>query len=587
MSSSDSHEPLATNRRRFLLSTSALAAVPLAGCGGGGSSGGFSGLPVPSPAPAPAPIPSAPAPDTRPTADTTSGKLRGQRNADGSVMSFLGIPYAQAPTGELRFRSPQPYRAATGVFEATAFGAASIQTLPSYVTWIYTQPERQNEDCLTLNVWAPSQNGKLPVVVWLHGGAWRTGATSMPLMNGEALARKGVVVITANFRLGVMGTLSHPDLIDPDTGMQANWQLQDQIAVLQWVRKNAEAFGGDAGNVTLIGQSAGGTSGAILSQNPVARACFQKTILMSPAGVPAPTGFTLADAGAYAAALAARLQTTPLGLRTIPAQTLHEAELALNALPLPAGITSGRGVRAAPVVDGKTCLGDWTRTAWPAGLPLMITNTLTEGSFFLDAYDPATKSMLTPPLPADSADLLALVTPQAGGSQANANAVIDAYAAAAASDNRPSAPGDLWIEIYGDRVLRNFSVRYAAKVASDGGNVRYATYAHELKAPGRGVPHCAELPMLFGTYGLDYYRDKVGAGQPEQQLSEAFMNAVVSFSRAGTAQFTTDAVWPGFVNPRTGAVSLGGQGDGGGAGFSVGGVPKLAQLGIWDTLLGY
>ncbi len=562
----DSHEPRTTDRRRFILSATGLAALSLTGCGGGGGNSA----------------------SDRPMVDTSSGKLRGQRSADGSIASFLGVPYAQAPTGALRFRSPQAYRATSDVFDATAFGAASIQTLPAYVSWIYSPPDRSGEDCLTLNVWTPSQSGKqLPVVVWFHGGAWRTGATSMPLMNGEALARKGVVVITANFRLGALGTLSHPDLIDPDTGMQANWQLQDQIAVLQWVRQNAQAFGGDAGNVTLIGQSAGGTSGAILSQNPVARACFQKAILMSPAGIPAPSAFTLADAAIYTEALATRLQTTPAGLRNVPAQTLHEAELALNALPLPTGITSGRGLRVSPIIDGKTCLGDWTRTAWPADLPVMFTNTLTEGSFFLDAYDPITKTMLTPPLPGSRAELLALVTPQVGGSPTQADAVIDAYAAAAASDNRPSTPGDLWIEIYGDRVLRNFGVRYAAKVASEGGNVRYATYAHEIKAPGRGVPHCAEIPMLFGTYGLDYYRAKVGTGQAEMQLSGVLMGAVVSFSRDSEVQLAADQAWPQLSTRATDTVSLGGSKDMGGVGFSIGSTPKLAQLKIWDAVLRY
>ena len=151
--------------------------------------------------------------------DTTSGKLRGRRTSE--VVSFLGVPYAQPPVGALRLRSPQPFRPKVGEFDAGTFGAASIQTLPPYVTWTYPKPATQSEDCLTLNVRAPSQQAKAPVVVWLHGGAWRSGATSMPLMNGEALARQGLVVITANFRLGVLGMLSHPGLLDPDSGTQA------------------------------------------------------------------------------------------------------------------------------------------------------------------------------------------------------------------------------------------------------------------------------------------------------------------------------------------------------------------------------
>lgn len=569
MTFSDSRPAVPGDRRRFILSVGALAALPLAGCGGGGSNS--AALQVPSSAAG-----------SDPLVDTTSGKLRGRRT--GEVLSFLGVPYAQPPVGALRLRSPQPFRPQVGEFDAGTFGAASIQTLPPYVTWIYPKPATQSEDCLTLNVWAPSQQAKAPVVVWLHGGAWRTGATSMPLMNGEALARQGLVVVTANFRLGVLGMLSHPGLLDPDSGTQANWQLQDQIAVLQWVRQNAQAFGGDPNNVCLIGQSAGGTNAAILAQNPAARACFQKAVLLSPAGTPAPTGFTLADAAAYTEALAARLQTTPLGLRDVPAQTLHAAELALNALALPGGITSGKGLRAAPIVDGQICLSDWTRTAWPQDLPVVITNTLTEASFFLDAYDPLTHAMLTPPLPTDRAALQALVLPQVAGSQVAADSVIDAYDNAAVHEGRSNAPGDLWIEIYGDRLLRNFSVRYAAKVAADGGNVRYGTYAHAVKAPGRGVPHCAELPMLFGTFGLDYYKDKVGSDAPEVRLSASLMSAVVSFARESEARFSADVAWPRYATTTGSAVSMGQQGS---ADVVTGPVPKLAQLGVWDSLLGY
>ncbi len=578
--------PDGASRRRFLLTAG--AALPLAACGGGGTPNSTF-VPVtaaPSPAPsAPPPSSPAPAPAAAPVADTTSGRLQGARSADGAIQSFLGIPYAQAPVGALRLASPKAFQASAGVRDATRFGAASLQTIPPYVSWIYTTPERMAEDCLTLNVWAPAErSGPLPVIVWLHGGAWRTGATSMPLMDGEALARRGLVVVTVNFRVGGLGAISHPDLADADTGSQANWQLQDQIAALQWVRQNVAAFGGDAQRVCLVGQSAGATSCAILAQNPSARACFQKVVLLSPAGLPAPSAFTLADAATYTEALAKSLNTTPRGLRSVDATQLFQAEAALNGQPLPAGIRSGFGPRNAPIVDGISCLSDWTRTAWPQNLPAVFMNTLTEGSFFLDAIDPKTNSRLTPALPTTRDQLLALVVPQVAGSTANANLVIDAYAQAAAQEGRSSAYGDLWIEIYGDRVLRNFGVRYAGRIAAQGGSVSYATYSHAILAPGRGVPHCAELPLLFGTFGLDAYRDKVGATAAETALSQNIMAALRSFAQEGSSRLPADSPWRQYT-PRTGsALNIG---DAGGSAFTAGEVPKLSQLAVWDSLLGY
>src|SRR5262249_8613904 len=157
---------------------------------------------------------------------TSSGRFRGQ--LEGSVTSYLGIPYAAPPVGALRFRAPQPVQPTSGVVEANRFGAASLQTIPPLVTWIYPPQDEQSEDCLTLNIWTPQRKGELlPVLVWLHGGAFRTGATRMPLMNGRAVAEHGLVVVTVNYRLGALGLLAHPDFADPDTGIWANWQLQD------------------------------------------------------------------------------------------------------------------------------------------------------------------------------------------------------------------------------------------------------------------------------------------------------------------------------------------------------------------------
>jgi para-nitrobenzyl esterase len=514
---------------------------------------------------------------------TSSGRFRGQ--LEGGVCSYLGIPYAAPPVGALRFHSPQPAQPASGVVDANHFGAASLQTIPPLVRWIYPPQDEQSENCLTLNVWLPQQQGPhLPVIVWLHGGAFRTGATRMPLMNGRAVAERGIIMVTVNYRLGPLGLLAHPDFADPDTGSWANWQVQDMGTALHWVHQNIAVFGGDPDQICVMGQSGGAMSAAILAQNPVYRSSFQKAVLLSPPSVPPPASLTPDDAAAYTKLLATSLATTPRGLRDVPVKTLHDAELALNLQPLPARFTSGLSFKLAPMIDGISCLSEWTRTAWPTDIPVIVTYTLDEGAFFVNLCDQSTNTMLTPPLPATEAALTAAVVPQVGGSPDAARAVIDIYTQTARAEGRSTAPGDVWTDIFGDRLLRNFGTRYAATAAAAGAQVRYATYMHQVKAPGRGVPHCADLPMTFGTYGLDYYRDKVGAGPEEERLSRDIISALVSFVREPSPMIAAGRDWPVY-QPETATTVRWGEGDSGDT--LIGPGPKLTQLAVWDRILGY
>jgi para-nitrobenzyl esterase len=354
-------------------------------------------------------------------------------------------------------------------------------------------------------------------------------------------------------------------------------------AALQWVQQNIAAFGGDPHQVCLMGQSGGAMSAAILAQHPAYRPCFQKAVLLSPPSVTAPVSMTAGDAAAYTELLASRLASTPRGLREVPARALHEAEVALNLQPLPAHFTSGHGFKLAPLYDGTTYLSDWTRTAWPTDLPVLITYTLDEGAFFWDLRDPTTNTRLTPPLPATGEALTAAVLPQVGGSPEAATAVIDVYTRTADAEGRSSDPADLWIDIFGDRLLRTSGTRYAATIARSGAQVHYATYMHQVKAPGRGVPHCADIPMLFGTFGLDYYRDKVGAGPDEVQLSHDMIGALVSFARDPLPILAAGQTWPAY-QPDTATTVRWGEGDS--ASATIGPIPKLAQLAVWDGILG-
>ena len=249
------------------------------------------------------------------------GGLIAGTQADG-VKRFFGVPYAAPPVGELRWRAPQPVKAWTGTRAARAFSPVCRQTAP----WM---SEPQSEDCLYLNIWAPARAHKLPVMVWIHGGGFFGGSGSQAGYDGTRLTRQGVIVVTLNYRLGVLGFFAHPELSaeSPDKA-SGNQGILDQIAALKWVRRNIAAFGGDPDRVTIMGESAGGISVAVLVASPLAKGLFQRAIAESGNdGLPLDPGenamFDRATAEAEGAAFAQGLGVAHLAdLRAIDADTL-------------------------------------------------------------------------------------------------------------------------------------------------------------------------------------------------------------------------------------------------------------------------
>lgn len=205
-----------------------------------------------------------------------SGQIEGSQMGTSRV--FKGIPYAAPPVGPLRWRPPQPVPSWRGVRKATSHSPACPQ-LESYPPDAPREPT--SEDCLTLNVWAPATKGagKLPVMVWIHGGGLMNGSGSLPHYAGDQLAARGVVVVTINYRLGVLGFLAHPELNrESQHGGSGNYGLLDQIAALKWVKRNIAAFGGDPDRVTIFGQSSGSFSVSMLVSSPMAKGLFQRAI---------------------------------------------------------------------------------------------------------------------------------------------------------------------------------------------------------------------------------------------------------------------------------------------------------------------
>ncbi|HEX3663565.1 MAG TPA: carboxylesterase/lipase family protein [Acidobacteriaceae bacterium] len=210
---------------------------------------------------------------------TDKGKVQGKLSDDGQVRIFLGIPFAAPPVGPLRWNPPQPDAKWKGVREATQFGDRCMQ--PDIFHDMHFRDPGDSEDCLTLNVWTPAKgkHAKLPVMVWIFGGGFVAGGTSEPRQDGTHLAHKGVVVVSMNYRLGLFGFLALPGLAgESPQHATGNYGLMDQTEALQWVKRNISAFGGDPGNVTIFGESAGSFSVSAQMASPLAQGLFVHAI---------------------------------------------------------------------------------------------------------------------------------------------------------------------------------------------------------------------------------------------------------------------------------------------------------------------
>jgi len=275
---------------------------------------------------------------------TEQGKVQGKTINDGKVKAFLGLPYAAPPVGELRWKAPQAPAKWKGVRDASKYGAHCIQG--RVFSDMVFQDAGPSEDCLFLNVYAPAEaksNHKLPVMFWIHGGGYSGGASSEPRHNGDFLPTKGIVLVTINYRLGVLGFLASADLAKEANGPAGNYGMLDMVAALKWVKSNIWKFGGDPANVTIFGESAGSFAVSTLMASPLAQGLFQKAIGES--------GGAFSDV-LPTSTLEAREKRDQEWVNSLGMKTLAE----LRAMPAEAVIEAAQKKGApgfSPVIDGN------------------------------------------------------------------------------------------------------------------------------------------------------------------------------------------------------------------------------------------
>jgi len=482
-----------------------------------------------------------------PTVDSPAGRVRGAAcAAQPGVTRFMGLPYAQPPTGAWRLRAPRPWQPWAGLRDGSRAAPASLQTLGGNQVWMNEPITQQAEDCLYLNVWTPDTQARLPVLFWVHGGQTRNGHGGAPGIDGAALAARGLVVVTINYRLGALGGLAHPLLADEVSGQCANWGLQDKLAALTWVQQCIGSFGGDPAQVTLAGQSSGAANAVIMSQHGLGRGHYQRVIAQSPPLFRPPMFVDLPAAAEYTEAFAASLGLSVPGLRDMDGLALQRAEHAFAYSP---ELTARMGrPRTAPVRDGKL-IRDWPFDAPAAPVPVLACWTRSESDFWFQLQDGDGKT-ISPQKPPQTAEELGqrlggLIKLHCAFADApTPAAVAAAYASSAASiDN---APQRIWRDVYTDLTFRAPMLHWLGRQARAGQAAYAAEFAFPMPSAGGGSPHATDVPFVFGTWAHTHFACKIGSAPAVAAVSDAMMSAWVQFARSGDPGSAAGCAWPAF-----------------------------------------
>jgi para-nitrobenzyl esterase len=452
-----------------------------------------------------------------------SGALQGDRlGAVGAV--FKGIPFAAPPVGPLRWREPMPVASWKGVRAASQYRSACAQ--PD-MGWNSSLVPTASEDCLYLNVWTPrlARAAHLPVMVWIHGGGFSGGSGTDSMFDGGRLSARGVVLVTLNYRLGVLGFFSHPQLGAGVQSAAANFGLLDQIAALKWVHDNIGRFGGDPATVTIFGQSAGGGSVVALLTSPLASGAFRGAIVESGATLGPQPATTLAAARASGEKFADK--ATLEQLRALSTKELLRRWGAFMAGGPPGGAPARPSIQAGPVVDGHVLTED-PAAAFAAGherkVPLIIGNNAREAFGRIP-----------------DAQLAQIVQ---GFYGPDAATVLPEYAPSSGTQNSAlGTPANQWLT---DTTFRCGAVITAVRHRATGAAVY--SYQFEQSLPGhaeQGAQHSFELPYVFGNLLTE---GALGGayGAADRALSDAMVGYWTNFAKAGDPNGPGLPAWPIF-----------------------------------------
>ena len=503
------------------------------------------------------------------TVSIHQGKLEGDEQ--GGLLVFKGVPFAAPPVGARRWLAPEKPESWTGLRDARRFGAVSHQNqvMLSALSAMVVGGE-QSEDCLSLNVWTPALDGKRrPVMVWVHGGAFTIGSGSQPLYDGSVLARRGdVVVVTINYRLGPLGFLRLADVTNGKIPATGNEGMLDQVAALRWVRDNIAEFGGDPGNVTIFGESAGGMSVGTILAMPSARGLFHKAIPQSGASH---TGASVARANRTAERVLSKLGVHPGDAGAIRALT---PEQLLTGTLLDDGRTPDPelGMAYQPVVDGThvpraaiEMVGDGTAS----GVAMMVGSTLEEWKLF-SLMDPSLHKL-------DRAGLGARVSRRL--TAAAADALIDTYEKARAARGESVTPAELFTAIETDRTFRMPGVRLAQVQRRHDSRVYSYLFTWPSPAMGGvlGSCHALELGFVFGTNSLPGMTMFAGAGPAAEKLAVQMQDAWLAFARSGDPSCESAGTWEGYTEARRPTMVFG-------ANTKLEDAPRDQERRAWDAI---
>jgi para-nitrobenzyl esterase len=505
----------------------------------------------------------------------SGGLVSGVAVADGGVRSYKGIPFAKPPVSDLRWRAPQPAEPWTGTIVADKFGPSCMQPDPTpghsiFTRIFYTPIKPTSEDCLYLNVWTAASVGeKRPVMVWIPGGGFRGGSSSVEIYDGAELAKKGVVLVSINYRLWKFGFLALPELsMESEHHASGNYGLLDQIAALQWVKENIAAFGGDPNNVTIFGQSAGSVAANYLMMSPLAKGLFHRVIgesggAFAPAvsGSPQLRGLfiswlqSLPDAEAAGSKLMTALKVSNL------AELRQKSAEEILAVP-----SATRFESAIPILD-RYVLPATADEIFAAGrqndVPLLLGSTADEGSNF-----PVIRTVAT--FREDARKTFGpLADAFLGVYEANDDAQA-AWTSAAATR---------------DRLLAWPTLQWARAQAHTGhSKVFYYYFAHHPPAPAEerfvenlgkdlGAYHGAELAYVFGNFVPPEW-PWTGT---DRELAQTISQYWVNFATSGDPNSPGLPQWPAF-DPNASSVLYIDKT------ITPGPIPNQKYIALWDTL---